>query len=167
MKHSPSRPSLWVALTLFSSVSRLDAPQARSQPGAPMMDVTVSLKVGSDAFTSRAPGTCTYAPTAWVYGVLSEMWTVRQEVQGRYVHLTLWRSKKDAHDTLSLWVNDRKNLTVSTVRGQVSGSGTVKLQTSGRGGACAVDAKAETGDAITGTIRCPAFSPHRAVLTSL
>jgi HrpA-like RNA helicase len=159
MKHVPPRQARCLALTLFSSISLLDAPHARSQPGAPMMDVTVSLKVGSDAFTSRAPGRCTYAPTASIYGVLSEMWTVRQEVQGRYVHLTLWRSKKDAQDTFSLWVNDRKNLTVSTVRGQVSGSGTVKLQTSGIGGAFAVDAKAETGEAITGTIRCAAFSP--------
>jgi hypothetical protein len=88
------------------------------------------------------------------------MWTVSQNIEGRSAQLTLWRAKKDATETFSLSVNDKKSVTVSTVRGgQVTGSGTVKLQPSGKGGTFTIDAKTASGESVTGTIVCPAFTP--------
>jgi hypothetical protein len=52
---------------------------------------------------------------------------------------------------------------VSTVRGgQVTGSGKVTFEPSGKGGTFRVDATAADGTSISGTIRCDAFTPHVA-----
>jgi hypothetical protein len=77
--------------------------------------------------------------------------------------LTMWRSKKDGEETFSLSVYDKKNVAVSTVRGgQATGSGSVTLQPSGRGGTFTIDAKTAAGETLTGTIVCPAFTPATA-----
>lgn len=140
-----------------------DQVRRQSSPGPQTVPVNVSLKTGAATYSSNAPGTCSHAPTASIYGVLSEMWTVSQNAEGRSAQLTLWRSQKDAAETFSLSLNDKKSLTISTVRGgQISGSGTVKLEPSGKGGTFTIDAKTASGETVTGTIGCPAFTPATA-----
>jgi hypothetical protein len=156
------RPSsfLCVAIVLILCAGFLHA-QARRPPGQgrETVPVTVSLKLGGSSYASSAAGSCTHAPTASIYGTLSEMWSVRQQDGGRSVQLTMWRSKKDGEETFNLSVNDKTDFQISTVRGgQVSGTGTIKLQPSGKGGTFTLDGKTKGGEAVSGTISCAAFT---------
>ena len=148
------------AIVLTLSAAFLQA-QARRPPGQGRepVPVTVALKIGGASYSSSTAGSCTHAPTASIYGVLSEMWSVRQEDEGRSVSLTMWRSKKDGEDTFNLSVNDKKSVQINTVRGgQGSGTGTIKLQPSGKGGTFTVEGKTKAGEAVSGTISCAAFT---------
>jgi len=164
MQLTPLRNHTIVALSILVSTTAVHAGQVRRQAAQPeSVPVTVTLKFGDESYASTAPGSCTHAPKASIYNVLSENWMVMQEAGGRSVQLTLWRPADGTSEMVSLAVNGRKNLQVSTVRGgAVSGSGTVKLQPSGKGGTFTIDLKAKSGEAITGTIQCAAFTPSRA-----
>jgi hypothetical protein len=59
----------------------------------------------------------------------------------------------------TLSVNGKTTVSVTTVRSQVSGSGKVTLAPAGKGGTFTIDAKAKTGESITGSIKCDAFTP--------
>ena len=162
MRHHRLYAPAALASLLAVSTVLADAGQTRRQ-GSQKSPVEISLKIGGSSYSSNEPGTCAHAPTASIYGVLSEMWSVRQEADGRSAQLTMWRSKKDGEETFSLSVNDKKTVSVSTVRGgQVTGSGTIKLQPSGKGGTFTIDAKTKAGETVTGTIVCPAFTPATA-----
>ena len=155
----------FVVLTLAASSVLVGAEQYRRRPteGPPAAPVKVALKAGGGAYDSAAPGSCTHAPQAAIYNVASEMWSVRQEAEGRSLTLTLWQPKDGSEAMFTLGVNGPKNVQVSTVRGgDVSGSGSVKFQPSGKGGTFTVNAKTKAGDAITGTIECSAFAAHVA-----
>lgn len=146
-----------VAITFATALTQ--AGQIRRQGPAKVL-LEVSLKVGSDVYDAKGQGSCTHAPKASIYGVLAEMWLVRQEGEGRSVQLTLWKPSDGSVSMFSLSVNGTKSTTISTVRGgQVLGSGTVTLTPAAKGGTFTVDAKARTGEAIAGTIRCEAFTP--------
>ena len=49
---------------------------------------------------------------------------------------------------------------INTVRGGGASSGSGTLEKSGNGGTFTVDAKAASGVAVTGTIKCDSFAPH-------
>lgn len=133
----------------------VDAEQANLRPTVP---VEVSVKVGSASYQAKSEGTCTHAPRASIYGIVSEQWTVRHEEDGRSVQLTLWKPADGSAQMFSLSVSGTANATISTVRGgQVSGSGSVKLEPSGKGGIFSIDAKAKAGETINGTLKCAAF----------
>ena len=136
------------------------ADQVRRQSGtAALVPMEVALKVGSGAYEAKGQGACTHARQASIYNVLSEMWTVRHEADGRSFQLTLWKPKDGSAEMFSLSINGKPQATVSTVRGgQVSGGGTVKFAPSAKGGAFTVDAKDKSGATITGTIKCEAFT---------
>jgi hypothetical protein len=120
----------------------------------------VSLKVGSEVYDTKGQGSCTHAPIAAIYGVRAQMWSVRHEGGGRSVQLTFWKPSDASASMFSLSVSGTKSTSVSTVRGgQVTGSGTVTLAASGKGGTFTVDAKPKSGEAIAGTIKCEAFTP--------
>ena len=140
------------------STALIYADQARRQ-GPAQSTLEVSLKVGKEAFTAKGLGTGTHAPKAAIYGVLSEMWSLRQASDGRSVQLTLWKPADGSASMFSLSVDAGKLTTLSTVRGaKTSGSGTVTLAPSGKGGTFTVDAKSNAGEAVTGTIKCDAFT---------
>ena len=127
--------------------------------------VTVSLKVGGQTYESREPGRGTYAPRAMTYLIMAEMWTVQQSQEGRSLALTLWKPKDGSADMVALSVTSgNSSHQVSTVRGGAppTGSAKVTLKTSGDGGTFTIDAKAQDGTAISGTIGCDAFAPHLA-----
>ena len=149
------------AVVTFMVASVLaSAEQARRPaPGAASVPMEVALKVGAVGYDAKGQGSCTHARQAAIYGVLSEMWTVRHEADGRSVQLTLWKPKDGSAQMFSLSINGKPDATVSTVRGgEVSGSGSIRLEPSGKGGVFAVDAKEKSGGSITGTIKCEAFT---------
>jgi hypothetical protein len=157
--------ALAVAVVAFASATTLiQAKQIRRQPGAPVqVALEVSLKTGGGRYDVKAQGSCTHAPKASIYGVLAEMWSVRQEADGRSVQLTLWKPSDGSASMFSLSLNAPKSTTITTVRGgKTMGSGIVTLAASGKGGTFTIDAKTGTGEAITGAIRCEAFTPANA-----
>ena len=155
---------LYPAVLLAFPAFVLAAEQVRRQPGqTETVPVQVSLAIGSNSYNSNAPGTCTHAPIASIYGVLSEMWMVRQNEQGRSAQLTLWRSKKTGDNTFSFSLSGKQDVEVTTVKGaELSGSGTVNLEPSAKGGTFRIEAKTQNGETVKGTIVCPAFTPATA-----
>jgi hypothetical protein len=150
-----------VALSIGLSATLAQAGQARRQPnqGAQGVTVSASLKIGGDSYNSSTSGSCTHAPQASIYDVPSEMWMVRQEADGRAIQLTFWHPTNGTADMFGFSARGKKGLQVSTVRGgPISGSGTVTLQRSGKGGTFTIDARTAAGEVITGTIRCDAFT---------
>ena len=159
MSHRSSFTLLTAAVAITFATARMQAGQIRRQ-GPAQVQLEVSLKVGSEAYDAKGQGACTYAPKASIYGVAAEMWSVRQEGDGRSVQLTFWKPSDASASMFSLSVNGAKTTTISTVRGgQVSGSGSVILAPAAKGGTFTVTAKSKTGEAITGTIKCDAFTP--------
>jgi hypothetical protein len=156
--------SLWTfsaALVVITcAVALTQAEQVRRQTGPIQVPIEVSLKVGGQAYVAKGLGSCTHAPKASIYNVPAQLWSVSQQGDGGLVQLTLWKPADGSANMFSLSV---KNTAISTVKGgQVTGAGTVTLVPSGKGGTLTVDAKTRTGEAITGTIKCEAFTPHIA-----
>jgi hypothetical protein len=155
-----------IALSVALATAEPRAEQVRRQTGqAPAATpVTVALKIGAAAYNSSAAGSCTHAAKASIYNVLSEMWTVRQEEEGRSLQLTLWKPSDGSAEMFSLSVSGPKaSHQVSTVRGgAIVGSGTVTLKPLDKGGAFSINAKTKSGETIAGTIQCPLFTPAMA-----
>jgi hypothetical protein len=147
-----------VAITLGTVLARAD--QVRRQ-GPAEVPLEVSLKVGGVAYEAKGQGSCTHAPKASIYDVAAEMWSVRQRSDARSsVALTFWKPSDGSPTMFSLSVTHTKSTSISTVKGgQVTGSGTVTLSTSGKGGTFTVAAKTSAGEAVAGTIKCEAFTP--------
>lgn len=150
-----------VAIAVASMMSVASAQIRRTAPDAAKVPMSVDLKLGSDAIAATGTGQCTHAPQASIYDVRSQMWTARHEgTGGKAVQLTLWKPMDGSAEMFTLSAGP---VTVSTVRGgQPSGSGTVKFEAAGRGGAFRIDAKSADGRAISGVIKCDAFTPHIA-----
>ena len=161
MKTLTLRPFAVAAVTFTFTIVLASADQVRRQSREPVrVPMEVALKTSGIPYDAKGQGSCTHARQAAIYGVLSEMWSVRHEADGRSMQLTLWKPKDGSAQMFSLSVNGKTNATVTTVRGgQPSGSGTVSLEASGKGGAFTVDAKDKSGTSITGTIKCEAFTP--------
>lgn len=148
-----------VALACASALATAD--QVRRQgPARPTVPMEVSLKLAGEVYDAKTVGTCTHAPKASIYGVLSEMWTIRHQDNGRSVQLTLWKPADGSPSMFSLSANGKKSWTISTVRGgEVSGTGTVTMTPAAKGGTFSIDAKGKAGEAVSGTIKCEAFTP--------
>ena len=138
----------------------------RRVPGQPTAKqaIHVALKAGGQAFESSEPGSCTHAPTAAIYQIVSELWSVQQSADSRSLSLTFWRPKDGSGEMVNLSLRlGNASHDVNTVRGgSTSGSGTVTLAKAGGGGTFTVTAKTNAGVAITGTITCDVFAPHIA-----
>jgi hypothetical protein len=162
MEHKALRSSL--VLLLAVAVTAGAAAQAQRQPARPdTVPMEISMKVAAGSYDDQGPGSCTHAAKASIYGVVSQMWTARHQTDKRSLSLTLWRPLDGSGDMFTLAVNDRNRVSITTVRGgQPSGSGTVKLETQGKGGTFRVQAKGPGGEAVMGSIRCEAFMPHVA-----
>ena len=152
-----------LALTVLFAHALVASDQVRRRSGPALVPMEVALKAGADAFNAKGEGACTHAPTASIYNVLSEMRSVRHEDGNRSVQLTLWKPADGSAQMFTLSVNGAKSLTISTVRGgEISGSGTVTFAPSGKGGTFTIAAKSKTGETVSGTVRCDAFTPAQA-----
>ncbi len=142
-----------LAVTVASTLTYADQVKRATVP------VEVSLKVGQGMYSAKAAGECTHAPRAAIYNIASQQWMARHEENGRAVQLTFWKPADGSAEMFSLSVNGKSDVNISTVRGgQISGSGTVKFQPSGKGGTFTIDAKGKTGEPIVGTFKCDAFT---------
>ena len=160
MHRSLSRFFAAVLAVVYSTA--LTADQVRRQ-GPVQVPIEVSLKVGGATYAAKGLGSCTHAPKASIFGVLSEMWSVRQQADGRSLQLTLWKPTDGSGNMFSLSVNGAGTADISTVRGgDVTGTGSVTLAPAAKGGTLTVNAKAKNGDSVAGTIKCEAFTPHIA-----
>jgi hypothetical protein len=124
----------------------------------------VSLTAGGQRYESSAPGQCTHAPVASIYGVVSELWTAQQSDRDKSVSLSLWQPKDGSRPMVSLTVASGKTShRVSTIRGAaIAGSAKTQLEAAGQGGTFTVYAKSAEGTDIIGTVKCDAFAPHIA-----
>jgi hypothetical protein len=123
----------------------------------------VSLMAGGQRYESSAPGHCTHAPTASIYGVASELWTAQQSDNGKSMSLSLWQPKDGSRPMVTLTVTSGKTHRVSTVRGaEIAGNAKASLEPAGKGGTFTVYAKSAEGADIIGSIKCDAFTPHIA-----
>ena len=143
------------------------AAQIRRVPNGPEKSGTsmqVSLTAGGQRYESAAPGQCTHAPVASIYGVVSELWTAQQSDNGKSLNLSLWQPKDGSRPMVSLTVTaGAASHRISTIRGAaIAGSAKASLEQSGKGGTFTIYAKSAEGADVTGTIKCGAFAPHIA-----
>jgi hypothetical protein len=124
----------------------------------------VSLMAGGQRYESSAPGKCTHAPTASIYGVVSELWTAQQSDGGKSLSFSLWEPKDGSRPMVSLTLTTGSSThRVSTVRGaSIAGNAKTQFQTAARGATITVYAKSAEGADIIGTIKCDTFAPHVA-----
>jgi hypothetical protein len=149
------------AIAVTTTAVLTNATQVRRQPPErASVPIEVALKIAGEAYSVKGQGSCTHAPQASIYDIRSQMWTVRHEEGERSFQLTLWKPADGSPSMFNIASSGKRNLTISTVRGgQVSGSGTVTLAPSAKGGTFTIDAKTKGGEAVTGTFKCDAFTP--------
>ena len=150
--------SFAIALTITSAASA----QGRRMPWTrDEVDAAISLQVAGQPYRFEGKAECEHSPVASIYGVMSEMWSVHQNDGQRSVNLTLWHPRSASGDMFSLSVGTRgKAYLVNTVKpgGAVKGSGKMTVTRSGAGGTFTINATAADGAAITGTVKCSAFT---------
>jgi len=160
-----------LVLTLVASTFVTHAQvRRRAEPSSESakVPIQISLQVAGTPYAFTGSGSCRSAAQASIYDLQAAMWTVEQDADGKSLTLTVWRPKSGTGDMLSLAVTaGGKSYRVSTVkageRGDVQGSGTVKLDTSGQGGLFTINAVTKDGAKISGTVKCDRFTSAEAV----
>jgi hypothetical protein len=147
-------------------LAAVPAAQVRVPRGTdrPTVNVAIALKSGVGAYTATGQGRCTYAKMASIYGVLSEQWSVQQSDDSHSVALTFWKPKSGGDPMFNLSLSSgAKSQAVNTVKAPgapaTEGTGTMTFAAADKGGTFTIDAKDAKGGAISGTIKCDAFTP--------
>lgn len=138
------------------------AAASTAQDPDPHSPIRLDLHVGSVAYVISATGTCLSQPHGTLYEVPAAQWNARHRDGQRYVNLAFWRVRPGG-EMFNLGVMLGPTLhRVSTVRmqgkGEPHGSGRVTLVLKDGGGTFQLDATADTGTRITGTITCGTFA---------
>ncbi len=161
-----SRSKIILGFAIALIIASAGAAQVRKEPATPAdtkVDVAITLQVAGQSYHFEGKAVCTHAPVASIYNVVSEMWSVQQSDGRRSVTLTLWRPRSKSGDMFLLNVaTGGKSYAVNTVKAgresSVHGSGKVTFTASGAGGTFTINAAGSNGAAITGTIKCSAFT---------
>jgi hypothetical protein len=137
------------------------APSSFAQDPDPQSAIQLDLRIGSTPYVVSARGTCLAQPHGTLYDVPAEQWSARHRDAQRYANLSFWRVRNSG-DMFNLGVLLGSTLhRISTVKvpghGDTHGAGRVTFTLNGSGGAFVIDATADTGARITGTITCGAF----------
>ena len=148
-------------------IPSIGAGQDRGAPSTPeetKVDVSIALMVAGQPYNFGAKALCTHAPLASIYGTNAQQWRVEHNDGQHSVSLTFWRPAAGSGDMFTLHCTiGGKSYLVTTVKtsggGTIQGSGKVTFTPSAPGGTFTIDAAAANGSAITGTIKCSAFSP--------
>lgn len=147
--------------------SRLPALALVLAAPAAFAQVDISLQVGGKAIQASGQGACKAAEQASIYGIQAALYTVSQRTKTQSLNLSLWQPQDGAPVmmSLSVWTGDR-TYRVDTVKGgskrDTQGSGKATLRKSGAGGTIAIDAVAQSGEKITGTVQCRSFGGIQA-----
>jgi len=137
--------------------------RAPSTPEEAKVDVSIALKVAGQPYNFSGKASSTHEPFASIYGMKAQLWMIRHNEGRRSVSLTFWRRTDGSGDmfALSCTISD-KSYDVNTIKtnggGTIQGSGKVTFTPSKPGGTFTIDATTANGLAITGTIKCSAFS---------
>ena len=148
--------SLAIALTITSAAS------AQEEVG-----VAITLQVAGQPYHFEGKAACSHVPVASIHNEVAERWEVQQIDNRRAVMLTLWHPRSKSSDifTLSVQIGSEGYLLSTTKSGKggsVRGSGKVGFTRSGAGGTFTINATTVDGDAITGTMKCSAFTAPMA-----
>ena len=136
-------------------------------PAMAFAQADISLNVGGKNYQASNQGQCKAAPQAAIYGVRAALYSVSHSAGGQSLNLSLWQPKDGAPGMLSLHVSTgSKRYVVDMVQGktkrETKGSGKATLEKSDAGGVIAIDAVAESGEKISGRIRCRSFGTIQA-----
>jgi hypothetical protein len=134
----------------------------RAQDPNPEGPIQVDLRVAGAPYVVSSRGTCLAQPHGTLYEVAAAQWNARHRDPQRYANLAFWRVQ-GVGDQFTLGVMVGPTLhRVSTVsvkgRGTRQGRGSVTMTPKGTGGTFTIDATADTGAHITGTITCGTFA---------
>jgi hypothetical protein len=152
----------WASRALVVVAILLSAAASRAQDPDPQSAIQLDLRIGGVAYAISARGTCLAQPHGSLYDVPASQWTARHRDGQRYANLAFWRLASGG-DMFNLGVLLGPTLhRVSTVKvqgkGDPHGSGRVTLALKDGGGTFLVDALADTGVRVTGSIACGAFT---------
>ena len=134
----------------------------------PKVPTAIALKAGAASYNFTGQASCEHAARGSIYDTVAERWSVRHNDNGRNVNLNLWRPTGGSGDmvTFSMSVGG-KRYDVDTVKkpqpAKTSGSGTVRFAPEGTGGTFTVDLTTNSGDKITGMMKCQSFTAPEAV----
>jgi hypothetical protein len=166
LAHSFTALCFAAALTLVVPVSAQRRP-AGSAPQEAKVGATIALDVAGTAYQFSGQAVCEHLSRGSIYDIPAARWSVRHNEAARDLSLTVWRPQSGG-DMVTLAVNiGGKRHDVNTVKApkatSVTGSATVKFAPEGKGGTFTLNATAGSGAAITGTIKCEAFTTPVAV----
>ena len=152
--------TLAIATTLAAASTSLSAHVPLRPPGS--INVVVTLNVGGAAYSASGPGECNYAADASIHQAPARMWSVRRRDPNQDLNFTLWNLKSGGEMfTLSV-ISGGKTHRVNTLlvgpSGDRRGSGNASFAPLGKSGRFTIDAVADTGSRITGTLACSAFT---------
>jgi hypothetical protein len=159
------RELVLAAFAVVAMIPSAGALQVRSPAsGTPTdaVDVSLALQIEGQPYKFDGKALCRHAPVASIYDVPAQMWSIQQNDGRRSFSLTVWRPKGKTETWFALAVSTGgKSYLVNTVeagRGTVQGQGKLTFAPLGPGGTFTIDATAAKGGAISGTIKCSAFT---------
>ena len=133
-----------------------------AQDPDPQSAIQLDLRVGAIPYAVSSRGTCLTQPHGSLYDLPAAQWSARHRDDQRYANLAFWRVHGSGDMfNLGLLLGSTMHR-VSTVKvkgqGEPHGTGRVTFAPNGRGGTFTIDATADTGARVTGTITCGAFA---------
>lgn len=128
------------------------------------VQATIALRAGRQAYDFSGQAQCRHAPQASIYDINAEMWSVEQNEAGKRLNMTVWKPKDGSQAMLNLTLSTGgKEARVSTVKAPKqaasTGSGTVTFAAEGKGGTFTINASTQSGEKVSGTVKCDAFTP--------
>ena len=165
--HSFTVLSFAAALAIVSPTPAQRRP-AGSVPQEAKVGATIALKVAGMAYQFSGQAVCEHLSRGSIYDIPAARWSVRHSDADRDLSLTVWRPQSGGGDmvTLAIAIGGKRH-DVNTVKApkatSVTGSATVTFAPEGKGGTFTLNATAGSGAAVTGTIKCGAFTTPVAV----
>lgn len=165
--HSFGALCLLAALTIAAPSFAQRRP-AGSVPQEVKVGATIALKVAGTAYQFSGQAVCEHLSRGSIYDIPAARWSVRHNDAARDLSLTVWRPQSGGGDMVTLAIDiGGKRHDVNTVKAPnataVTGSATVTFAPEGKGGIFTLNATAGSGAAVTGTIKCEAFTTPIAV----
>ena len=158
-----NRVCLALAVTVLTTSAAAQRRPAGALPQEQKVAVAIDLRVNGAPYAFNGPAVCEHLAKGSIYDTLAERWSVRQDDNGRNMALTLWRPLKGSGDMVTFFVAaGGKRHEVNTVKGpqtvKTTGTGTAKFAAEGAGGTFTIDATADSGAKISGTVKCEKFT---------
>lgn len=165
--HSFTVLGLAAALTIAAPAPAQRRP-AGSVPQEAKVGATIALTVAGTAYQFNGQAVCEHLSGGSIYDIPAARWSVRHSDAARDLSLTVWRPQSGGGDMVTLAIGlGGKRHDVNTVKAPKAtsgtGSATVTFAPAGKGGTFTLNATTGSGAAVTGTIKCEAFTTPVAV----